>query len=31
VPASILMALIGYALGNYLAILTGRIGQLIGG
>jgi len=31
VPASILMALLGYALGNYLAILTGRIGQLIGG
>ena len=31
VPASILMALIGYALGNYLAIMTGRIGQLIGG
>ena len=31
VPASILMALIGYAIGNYLAILTGRIGQLIGG
>lgn len=31
VPASILMALIGYALGNYLAILTGRIGQLMGG
>ena len=31
VPASILMALIGYALGNYLAILTGRIGQFIGG
>jgi len=31
VPASILMALIGYAVGNYLAILTGRIGQLIGG
>jgi uncharacterized membrane protein len=31
VPASILMALIGYALGNYLAILTGRIGQLIAG
>jgi len=30
VPASILMALIGYALGNYLAILTGRLGQLIG-
>jgi len=29
VPASILMALIGYALGNYLAILTGRIGQLL--
>ncbi len=31
VPASILMALIGYALGNYLAILTGRIAQLMGG
>jgi len=31
VPASILMALIGYALGNYLAILTGRLGQLISG
>ena len=31
VPAAILMAMIGYALGNYLAILTGRIGQLIGG
>jgi uncharacterized membrane protein len=30
VPASILMALIGYAVGNYLAILTGRLGQLIG-
>ena len=30
VPASILMALIGYAIGNYLAILTGRIAQLIG-
>ena len=31
VPASILMAMIGYALGNYLAILTGRLGQLIAG
>jgi uncharacterized membrane protein len=31
VPAAILMALIGYALGNYLAILTGRLAQLIGG
>jgi len=31
VPASILMAMIGYALGNYLAILTGRIAQLMGG
>jgi uncharacterized membrane protein len=30
VPASILMALIGYALGNYLAILTGRLAQLMG-
>ena len=29
VPASILMAMIGYALGNYLAILTGRLGQLL--
>lgn len=27
VPASILMALIGYAIGNYLAILTGRLCQ----
>jgi uncharacterized membrane protein len=31
VPASILMALIGYAVGNYLAILTGRLGQLLAG
>jgi len=31
VPASILMALIGYAAGKYLAILTGRIGQLMAG
>jgi uncharacterized membrane protein len=31
VPASILMALIGYALGNYLAILTGRLGQMLAG
>lgn len=31
VPASILMALIGYAAGNYLAILTGRLGQLLAG
>lgn len=31
VPASILMAMIGYAVGNYLAILTGRIGQLLVG
>jgi uncharacterized membrane protein len=30
VPASILMAMIGYGLGNYLAILTGRVAQLIG-
>jgi uncharacterized membrane protein len=30
VPASILMAMIGYGLGNYLAILTGRLAQLIG-
>ncbi|MDH3588060.1 MAG: DUF819 family protein [Gammaproteobacteria bacterium] len=30
VPASILMAMIGYALGNYLAILTGRLAQLLG-
>ncbi len=29
VPASILMAMIGYAIGNYLAILTGRLAQLI--
>jgi len=25
------MALIGYALGNYLAILTGRLGQMLAG
>ena len=31
VPASILMAMIGYAVGNYLAIMTGRFAQLIGG
>jgi uncharacterized membrane protein len=31
VPASILMAMIGYAVGNYLAILTGRLGQILGG
>ena len=31
VPVSILMALIGYALGNYLAIATGRICQWIAG
>jgi uncharacterized membrane protein len=31
VPASILMAMIGYALGNYLAILTGRMAQLSSG
>ena len=31
VPASILMAMIGYAVGNYLAIMTGRFVQFIGG
>ena len=31
VPAAILMALIGYALGNYLAILTGHLCRLVGG
>lgn len=30
VPASILMALLGYALGNYLAILTGHLCRLVG-
>jgi uncharacterized membrane protein len=30
VPASILMALIGYAVGNYLAILTGQLAHLAG-
>lgn len=30
VPAAILMALIGYALGNYLAILTGHLCRLVG-
>lgn len=31
VPASILMALIGYAMGNYLAILTGQLCRVVGG
>lgn len=31
VPVSILMALIGYALGNYLAILTAQLCQWVGG
>ncbi|MEM9302426.1 MAG: DUF819 family protein [Pseudomonadota bacterium] len=31
VPVSILMALIGYALGNYLAILTGQLARIVGG
>lgn len=30
VPASILMALIGYAMGNYLGILTGHLCRLVG-
>jgi uncharacterized membrane protein len=31
VPVSILMALIGYALGNYLAIVTGQLAHWVGG
>jgi uncharacterized membrane protein len=31
VPAAILMALIGYALGNYLALLTAHLCRLVGG
>jgi uncharacterized membrane protein len=31
VPVAILMALIGYALGNYLAILTAQLCQWVGG
>lgn len=31
VPASILMALLGYAIGNYLSILTGHLCRLVGG
>ncbi len=31
VPASILMALLGYAMGNYLAIVTGHLCRLVGG
>jgi uncharacterized membrane protein len=31
VPVSILMALIGYALGNYLAILTGQLCYWVAG
>ena len=30
VPVSILMALIGYAIGNYLAIVTGHLCRLVG-
>lgn len=30
VPVSVLMALIGYALGNYLAILTGQLCRFVG-
>ncbi len=31
VPASILMALLGYAMGNYLAIVTGHLCRLVAG
>lgn len=31
VPVSILMALIGYALGNYLSILTGQLARIVTG
>ena len=31
VPVSILMALIGYAIGNYLAIATGHLARIAGG
>ncbi|GAB4190426.1 MAG: DUF819 family protein [Wenzhouxiangellaceae bacterium] len=31
IPASILMALIGYAIGNYLAFLTGQLARLASG
>ena len=31
VPAAILMALVGYAMGNYLAILTGHLCRIVGG
>jgi len=31
VPASILMALLGYALGNYLAPLTGHLARIVAG
>ncbi|HEX9735427.1 MAG TPA: DUF819 family protein [Thermoanaerobaculia bacterium] len=31
VPASILMALIGYALGNYLALLAAQLCRMVGG
>ena len=30
VPVSILMALIGYALGNYMALLTAQLCRLVG-
>ena len=31
VPVSILMALIGYAMGNYLAIITGQLAHWVSG
>jgi uncharacterized membrane protein len=31
VPVEVLMALIGYALGNYLAILTAQLCRWVGG
>jgi uncharacterized membrane protein len=31
VPVSILMALIGYALGNYLAPITGHLARIVAG
>jgi uncharacterized membrane protein len=31
VPVSILMALLGYAIGNYAAILTGHLCRIAGG
>ena len=31
IPVSVLMALVGYALGNYLGVVTAHLCRLVGG